>query len=417
MVYISKTVGRGAFNAKHDVAVVQAALKNVKIGNKPAWAGTIHGWKNNVLEQAIVAFQDSKGIKATGKVAPRGLTIRALNSDLPRALVNMRGLKGTCAVFVSPLGAREADREARKAKSEAPFPDKESAGLATIITNVGRAFGICLERKREFVTQDGRFAVEMDFMQVRWIGNGNGMLLPAGRESSGATQSVCSLIQSVPDWAVSSDRDLVFTSNRHFPPLKRIGPATAADLKALGLTQLPENEVLQAMVAACARLVGSGDILTKNSQVEHKLLVEAVSNVDKDLATRLDNAAETYLQLNVSLGNLGFQADALLVDVTEAIDALAIRSKELGVIATFHINVAKAHFLSAIALLAAREIPATIKHARDGLKFLEAADVTLISGHTATNLSHELADKSKALGLICAEMSAVIDRREKLCRA
>ncbi len=57
MVKISNPVGRGAASAKHDVAVVQAALKNIKIGNKPIWPGTIDGRKNTALEQAIMAFQ------------------------------------------------------------------------------------------------------------------------------------------------------------------------------------------------------------------------------------------------------------------------------------------------------------------------------------------------------------------------
>ena len=113
MVQISDSVGRGAANTRHDIAAIQGALMNVKLGNKPAWPGCIDGITNNVLEAAIVAYQIYRGIEATGKVETTSPTIDALRRDLPPEYVGMRGLPGTCAVFVPVMDEPELDSEAR----------------------------------------------------------------------------------------------------------------------------------------------------------------------------------------------------------------------------------------------------------------------------------------------------------------
>ncbi len=113
MVQISDSVGRDAANAKHDIAAIQGALMNVKVGNKPAWPGCIDGLRDNVLEAAIVAYQITRGIEATGKVETSGPTIDALRRDLPGEFAGMQGLPGTCAVYVPVIDEPELDSEAR----------------------------------------------------------------------------------------------------------------------------------------------------------------------------------------------------------------------------------------------------------------------------------------------------------------
>lgn len=113
MVQISESVGRDAANARHDIAAIQGALMNVKVGNKPAWPGCIDGLRDNVLDAAIVAYQITRGIEATGRVETTGPTIDALRRDLPPEYVGMRGLPGTRAVYVPVMDEPEFDSEAR----------------------------------------------------------------------------------------------------------------------------------------------------------------------------------------------------------------------------------------------------------------------------------------------------------------
>jgi len=287
MVALSKSVGRTAMGPAHDVAVVQAALANIKAGMKPYWSRPIDGRKTRELEEAIACFQAANKITPNGKVETFGPTINALRRALPANMRGLRGLPGTTAVCVATAGAQDAGREAREAKARAPFPNKEAAGLATIIATVGTAFGLCLERQREFVTPDGRFAVDLDFTGVRWLDNRSARLLPPGREPRTVINAVCALINKVPEWEVGSPNDLILKSKRQIAALKGAVQASTADLKALGLNQMPRNPVLGAIVAACARMRNSGALATPQGRQDHALLIEAATGADAALARAL----------------------------------------------------------------------------------------------------------------------------------
>ncbi len=256
MVYISKPLGRNAFGDKHDIAAIQAALKNIKIRNKPIWPGRIDGRKTKDLEEAIAIFQAAHRIKITGKVEPRGPTITAMTRALPRSHAGLRGLKGTCIVVAATMGAREADQEARNTQTKAPFPDKEARALAAIQIKAGRELGICLERKRDFVTREGRFATELAPMGLKWIDPSSGRLATLNNPPREAIAAMLRVIPSSTEWKAGAAGKLECHSTRLVPALNGVGQPTAADYEALNLPQKTENEVWGAFIAAAARLVG-----------------------------------------------------------------------------------------------------------------------------------------------------------------
>ena len=292
MVYISKPLGRNAFGDKHDIAAIQAALKNIKIRNKPIWPGRIDGRKTKNLEEAIAIFQAAHRIKVTGKVEPRGPTITAMTRALPRNLANMRGLKGTCVVFVPTKGAREADQEARVTQAKAPLPDKEARGLATIIKKAGRELGICLGRKRDFVTPEGRFATELAPVGLKWIDPSSGRVATLNNPPREAMATILRLVPSGPEWQPGTASDLVCTSKRQVRALNCVPQLTTEAMNFVGITIRPDNDVLKALIAGIVRLVQIGDIQGPKGREDTKTMLEAADRADPPVRRKLEAAAQ-----------------------------------------------------------------------------------------------------------------------------
>ncbi|MGB0920498.1 MAG: hypothetical protein ACPG1C_04160 [Alphaproteobacteria bacterium] len=97
--FLKGSVGR-AQNAREDVALVQAALANIKGPNgQPYWTGRISGTAGMPLIEAINAFEISIGQKRSGKIEPRSQAEAAMVSLLPTNRRNMRVLPGTPNVY------------------------------------------------------------------------------------------------------------------------------------------------------------------------------------------------------------------------------------------------------------------------------------------------------------------------------
>ena len=152
--------------------------------------------------------------------------------------------------------AREAEQEARNTQSKAPFPDKEARGLAAIQIKAGRELGICLGRKRDFVTREGRFATELAPVGLKWIDPSSGRLSTLNNPPREGLAAMLRVIPSSPEWQPGAAGKLECLSKRLVPALNGVGQPTAADYKTLNLPQKTENEVWGPFIAAAARLVG-----------------------------------------------------------------------------------------------------------------------------------------------------------------
>ena len=122
---IKDSVGEGAKNNAHDVALVQAMLRVVKNAkNAPYLSSNYDGAYGKDTKAAITSFQvdyklaaapDAKDAKAmlekSGTINKDGLTIKKLAELLPATHKEMRVIEGTKTVYI---GATDAESKASK---------------------------------------------------------------------------------------------------------------------------------------------------------------------------------------------------------------------------------------------------------------------------------------------------------------
>ena len=275
-------------------------------------------------------------IKVTGKVEPRGPTITAMTRALPRNLANMRGLKGTCVVFVPTMGAREADQEARITQSKAPFPDKEARGLATIIKKAGKELGICLGRKRDFVTREGRFATELAPMGLKWIDPSSGRLSTLNNPPREAMAAMLRIIPSSTEWKPGAAGKLECHSKLQVSALKDVGKPSPQFAQAAGVTVPPRNEALTCLLGACEKIARAGQIETPQAQRDLQTIGEAAKGADDKIAAVAFKLKDDrgWFEKNIAplFGLPQFQGHEITTiegDITAALPRLRAKIEEL----------------------------------------------------------------------------------------
>ncbi len=135
MPKLDGSVGQGAENKRHDVAVVQAALGKARgRDRKPFWPGPIDGdypRHRKALGQSIAVFQQAQRLRPSGKINRLGSDVDRLENALPAGHRRMSGVPGTTLVrrrnTAAPAPAAEA---AAKTEATAPLPDFERAALS-----------------------------------------------------------------------------------------------------------------------------------------------------------------------------------------------------------------------------------------------------------------------------------------------
>ncbi len=89
MPKLDGSVGQGAENRRHDVAVVQAALGKARgRDRKPYWPGPIDGdypRHRKALDQSIAVFQQAHRLRPSGRINRLGSLWTAWRTPCPRA--------------------------------------------------------------------------------------------------------------------------------------------------------------------------------------------------------------------------------------------------------------------------------------------------------------------------------------------
>ena len=102
MPKLAGSVGQGAQNQRHDVAVVQAALgKARRKDRKPYWPGPIDGdtpRHRKALDHCIAIFQQAQRLRPSGKINRLGSDVDRLETALPASHRRMTGVPGTLLV-------------------------------------------------------------------------------------------------------------------------------------------------------------------------------------------------------------------------------------------------------------------------------------------------------------------------------
>ncbi len=218
MIKLSGSVGRMGLNKKHDVALVQRIMSLIKVrtkfGPRPIWTKKIDGRYTRQMEPAIICLQEHMGMKPTGRLEPTIQTLNALTKVAPLSMRTAASVPGTTAAVKGPSNpGRESYRLADETKAKAPFPAKERNALARGYRSLGPNFNICLKRQKDWVTNDGRFATELEI---------DGQLSGTLAERHQVHQKICFYITFQGIWEKGNPNDLKFrakTANSKLPPI------------------------------------------------------------------------------------------------------------------------------------------------------------------------------------------------------
>jgi hypothetical protein len=290
MIKLTGSVGRMGVNKKHDVALVQRIMGAIKVrtklGLRPIWTGKADGRYTREMEPAIKCLQEHMGMKPSGKLECTVQTMNALTRVAPRELRTATSVPSTSASLKGPSDpGREAMRIASETLASAPFPLAERRHLARAYRSLGPGHNICLERKKDWVTSDGRFATELEI---------DGKLSGTLQEKKQVHQLICRFITVQGIWEKGNPNDLKFRSKRQLKCLKslRAGPLSGKDKKLLGLTTAPRDPVLIACAKGCAGLIRSGGAATNAGKKEAEVLIEVAGNADRQLGEKLTAAVK-----------------------------------------------------------------------------------------------------------------------------
>ena len=338
MVSIRQTVGRGAANRQSDVAVIQAALAQVRApGMRRLWPGRIDGRGSGDLVAAIGAFQAARRLPATGRIDPFGPALSALRRALPMALRDLRGLKDTAAVFVS--SASNANTEARilELMRTAPLPGDMTTALGRLIRALIGEDGLVAGIGKYSVTADGRFAAALDLGKVRFLDPATAKPKPAGQIPHEAVRRICRLARRQPALAEGSMNDLTFTSRVQLDSLRGPRPLVETRARAAGIAPIPADPVLRAIAAAALWLIETRLIGRDQGRTELARLIDAARGADDHLAKQVEKLAPSSTgeaRLNIQFDSrvdpttLTVYSRAVLNDVMRAagIESLRITS-------------------------------------------------------------------------------------------
>ena len=174
MPALDGSVGQGAQNQRHDVAVVQAALGKARgRDRKPYWPGPIDGdypRHRRALNQSIAVFQQAHRLRPSGKINRLGSDVDRLETALPAGHRRMSGVPGTTLVrrrnTAAPAPFAEA---AARTEATAPLPDVERSALADLQRDLAEGHKLGCTVTGLGVVTGGRFQVSLACPDSEWL--------------------------------------------------------------------------------------------------------------------------------------------------------------------------------------------------------------------------------------------------------
>ncbi len=232
MFMMTRPVGEMSSNKIEDVALVQAALKQIRGRNgRPLWPGPIDGKTGtrdiDSLSAAIAGFESKANLRLTGTLANSGNAFNALGRGLPTNYKDMHGVPGTNIV---------AGHVARKRPkpdggvSELALPEALAADLLALVRRLEKALNYLPTVRADGADANGHDKVTVDL--------GLRFLDPQGR-IPGKTAPVPQVIQRLVDTAVGGSQrfklsqmqgaqlTLVSTDTQSFPAARLAGGSNA----------------------------------------------------------------------------------------------------------------------------------------------------------------------------------------------
>lgn len=249
---ITASVGKTGQNKSHDVALIQAALLNVKVAGKATFTGRVDGRSSPALVAAILTFQNTNRVTpANGTFQSIGPGMMKLKNSLPASLKGMRAITGTAAVYVSTASENSAKAEANAQKTKAPFPMDGPEALAKIFDKTYSTAKLSLTRMKDSITEQGHFRTQLDFVGVRWVNSG-GKLMLNGQESQVATDEINRIVLKNKFWTFESKRNLIIYSKIYLNALKNRRALTD---KQMAILNIPQYGIVKDLVGGLFHLL------------------------------------------------------------------------------------------------------------------------------------------------------------------
>ena len=261
MFMMTRPVGKMSSNKIEDVALVQAALKQIRGSNgRPLWPGAIDG-KNtqrdiDSLAAAIAGFESKANLRITGTLPNSGNAFNALGRTLPTNYKDMHGIPGTN--IVAGHVARKRPKPDGGASALA-LPEALAADLLTLMGRLEKALNYLPTVRAGGADANGHDKVTVDL--------GLRFLDPQGR-IPGKTAPVPTVIKTVVDTAVGG--------SRHFKLSQRQGAQLM--LASTEVTSFPASQ-LAAGSNAWPVFTGSVGENGRNANHDVAALQAALANI------------------------------------------------------------------------------------------------------------------------------------------
>lgn len=184
MIKLEAGVGKGLRNFKHDVALIQAALKLITSSGRGYFSGKIDGKLGVGLYDALESFyldHIDKGrpavarndVKQRRELKPNSLFLRAINQKLPSSLSSIAAIRHTALLYLrSPAQMATAN-----AHLSFPFPLNVGEPLTKAFEVLFRGYGIRRDKSKhltaEFsgfdVTPAGNYKLFISFPAIKFL--------------------------------------------------------------------------------------------------------------------------------------------------------------------------------------------------------------------------------------------------------
>jgi peptidoglycan hydrolase-like protein with peptidoglycan-binding domain len=204
MFTLNRPVGKMSSNKTEDVALVQAALKQIRGSNgRPLWPGPIDGKTGTrdieSLSAAIAGFESKANLRITGTMPNSGNVFNAVGRALPTNYKDMHGIPGTNIV---------AGHVARKRPKpdggvgELPLPESLAAALLRLMGRLEKALNYLPTVQMGPVDANGRCEIAVE-LGLRF--------LDAGGRIPGKTAPMPAAIKSLVDGALGGSQYFSFS--------------------------------------------------------------------------------------------------------------------------------------------------------------------------------------------------------------
>jgi hypothetical protein len=174
MPTLTSSVGRGASNQKHDVALIQAVLASLPANpaapfGQKLWTRPADGRATPDLEAAIRLFQSKNRISQSGRIDPMGPDIQTLDRALPPDRKGLAAVEQCTAVLCASVTASAVGQAQETLRQRTLLPGQAAGQLGDVARDLQKQTGLVLCPDGHGIDQQGRMIQRLTFADTHWM--------------------------------------------------------------------------------------------------------------------------------------------------------------------------------------------------------------------------------------------------------